>query len=558
MEKETSKKDILQLEKRVIDMELVAAEIKETAKDLSIIPEFKQRLDDVEDLVMVENAGFIELKGMLEKLVPPEIKLPENLEERLKTTEEKIKGLPDFIELETRIKSSIPTGSPELENRIKNLEAGVAQLNEKPVSTPDFSQTENKIRDSIITQLPDLIQLENRIKDSVSTIFPDLQKIKDDVTKKVEDIELKRQEIGKLADDIDERLKVSVKERVERELGRVRDDWLVYSERVNAVENFVKNFAKDVENIRPTLKKLDSFERILDLDKRTTEKLEEFSDITENLQKLAEKNTVIYSEIDKRTQALDVVEKELPSIQKNVSILTNELEKMKLEVVEKKDIAPLASNFRLIADDYKSLIEDLSKRTANLQIGLNKSLKGMELQTKELVKPLGAKIGELENNLSVIMNKETALEKRIDDTYKAVSSLTDSQVQTVNKKLGTLENRVKDIKIDDIRKLFDSIDSRIGNVEGRLKETKVGGMEKILDGISSKMIEFENKIGELEGKYGKIERFGERISEVRAPPTFFDEQVKNLISRIVFLESRLVAIEGSMEKASMSLPIIME
>lgn len=51
---------LLQIEKRFVDIEIALGELKEAFSSL------EQRIDDIEDLIMVEQAGLIELKKMLE------------------------------------------------------------------------------------------------------------------------------------------------------------------------------------------------------------------------------------------------------------------------------------------------------------------------------------------------------------------------------------------------------------------------------------------------------------------------------------------------------------
>ncbi|MEM5806003.1 MAG: hypothetical protein QXM85_02285, partial [Candidatus Aenigmatarchaeota archaeon] len=103
------KKDVLQLQKKVADLELTMTELKEALSkfDTAVIDDLKQRVEDIEDLTMVENAAVIELKKMLEstKSEQPQETISPQLEERLKTLEEKVSNItvPNLEEIKSSI-----------------------------------------------------------------------------------------------------------------------------------------------------------------------------------------------------------------------------------------------------------------------------------------------------------------------------------------------------------------------------------------------------------------------------------------------------------------------
>ena len=117
----SSKNDVLLVEKRVIDLELGLDELKETVQkiDVSGIPELTQKVSEIEDLIMVEQAAVLELKKMLEKGQPDTLPIPEELDNRIKSMETSI---PNFLE------------KTEFESKLDVIQKDVAELTAKPAS----------------------------------------------------------------------------------------------------------------------------------------------------------------------------------------------------------------------------------------------------------------------------------------------------------------------------------------------------------------------------------------------------------------------------------------
>jgi hypothetical protein len=102
-------------------------------------------------------------------------------------------------------------------------------------------------------------------------------------------------------------------------------------------------------------------------------------------------------------------------------------------------------------------------------------------------------------------------------------------------------------------------------LERKVKEMKVDELKKILTDVTTEIAVINSKISsmELEQK-SKIEEFGlsikEKISEIRAP-ALLDDHIKELVNKIVFLESRIMGIEGMIQERSKNtqiMPIIIE
>lgn len=558
-----AKKDILEIEKRVVDLELAVNELKEGFKglDLNAISELKQRLEDVEDLVMVENAGIIELKKMLEEAtkVPPtpapEITLPPNLEERLVSLEEKIKSIripeiPSLQPLEERIMASIETTRSDLYSKISDMEKRFVDFEGRLSSIPDFEKLKTETKNAVLSSLPDFKKVESKLMESIESFKTD--------------IDMKKHAIEKIAAGIEEQLKMPLPERAVEELKRIRNDWLVNNARVDAVEKFAQDFAKEINAIRPTVKKLETFEKIIDLKKDVDERLQEFKSLREDVekefkivreqaQKLAEKNEALLKEMEKSAKSAEEKLKDLSHITTAISRLSKDSENIKEQIsklAKIDEVKPIARGLDLMMSDYKSLVEDMSKRIVELQTNVNNNLKEIEsrslIEVEKITKSLNERFGMIEKRLDEVSKKSTIgaraevqplreiVEKLSKDLEKSkidVSSMVrKNEISPLIQKLEMLENRMKELQIDELKKLLDSTNLRISQLEEKLKEM-----------VETKAMTTRE------------------MKELQLPQqSFLDQQINELLSRIVFLESRLVAVESMMQETSRSLPIVIE
>ena len=227
----TSKSDLLKIEKRIIDLELTVSEMKDSAKNLdySAVSDFKQRIEELEDLIMVEQAGISELKEMMEETDTPEIlegKVDENLEKRVRNVESSITKLVERADFESKLGniekklSDVPNQNPaemdnlynkfiqlqdelsELRLKLDGISKGIAEK-AKESSTkkekPDYDLNALSSKISEIVQRVNF--LEKKVKESdVSQFEKEISKVSKDLVDNRSLLEQQIKEIsGKLA-----------------------------------------------------------------------------------------------------------------------------------------------------------------------------------------------------------------------------------------------------------------------------------------------------------------------------------------------------------------------
>lgn len=531
------KKDMLQIQKKVTDLELTATELKEVlAKfDTTAIDDLKQRVGDIEDLTMVENAAVLELKKMLEGSQPAQREEPNKLEEltsKVTELEDKISNAqPDAtqineiktnlenlkVEIESKI-SDVRTTVPNidlvtneirrevdrsvdwlksevnslLEERTTSIEKQVAGMGEKLSKIPSpeelisivdgMSSSFKSFRATIESRFQ---AEENKLEERWSHLESKFSLLTD-LSKTIEefkaDAEMKKEGLDNMIGSLEQKLRMPLPERAVRELEKIRNDWIVNNARMDAMESLVKNIERQIGDLRPVLKKLDTFDRILDLHKEITQKLEEMKHYSESAKILAEKaETIDLSKIEKH--------------------------------VEKK-----------IRDEINKAKDRMERNILELQDDMS-VLQGTLMPIEKNNSGVMASVAELQE-------KKAELEKRLGFNENVIYSMSKELITVKNILINTDKTQSKNEMPELIKKVY-SLEAEIENIKSLKPEDTTN--------------ELVNKINQLETKIDSIRTYAG-----------LDEGISELVNRIVFLESRIVAMEGMIQDMPRYSPIIVE
>ncbi len=490
------KKDVLQVQKKIADLELTATELKEalTNFDTAALDELKQRVEDVEDLTMVENAAVIELKKMLEDTAPKTEQPQETettspqLEERLNSLEQKVSSItvPNIEEIKSSITSSLPaapsvdtTKLDEAMNEIKNsLETLRTNLENKIFSVQEKLST---IESSM--QLPNVEMLKNDVKNYVLSSLPDNEWIKNELHSFKSYLDAEKVKLDSLMQRIEKDLQMPLPEKAVDELGKIRNDWMVNIAKIEAVEKFVENFSNEMNQLKPIIKKLETFEKLMDLQTEITEKLEAFKEYRDHIEDAMAKNEEVEKRIQREVNKMKNTEKMFSQIDQSLSVLSKEMERNKRE-------------------------------------------------TDEVVRPLEDRIESMVKNVKDFQDVTMSLDKKMESIEKTLT-MSQDDMSVLQGNLMGMENRLSESGLSNVKNVVLSLEGEIDAIKSLMPEDTTNGLVK--------------KINELEGK----------IESIRAS-TIFDEQMNEIVSRLVFLESRLVAMEGVIQDIPRYSPIVVE
>ncbi len=447
------KLSLLQAEKRLVDLEVSAAEIKELKDRLSEIDfealkganigELKQRLDDLEDVIMVENLGVEELKKMMED-VRDKLQQP----------------------------SPTATVSPEMETKVASIDELHSKMSAlEEVHGKMSAPEELKLQISTLTSEIDALksQLSSGVPAKSGEPTIDMQV----VTTKVENLRslvdnllARRNEMQMKLDGLEKSMILlqsggvtGVTESVTRDIENNKRDLVILNSRLDSLERVAKDLSENALKIDSSVKKFESFERASALSKELESRLEEFKFIEGEIRRLSGRIEMVYDNIDKRLDKVKNVEKKFPEVLDAIAELEKDIDKNRLDVLErakKDDLEEIRRKFELKILDIDKRVPDTSSTIASLarKVDENRIMvldrpkkdevlsmigkvsKGSELgrikeelraESEELVQNLRMEKADLETSLtglstqiSELLNRLVMLESRIGSLERMV------------------------------------------------------------------------------------------------------------------------------------------
>lgn len=348
------KLSLLQIEKRFVDLEVAIGELGEKLKavDVTTVAELKQRMDDIEDLIMVEQAGVLELKKMLEEaqkraeappVVPTAVSIsPEELEKVASTVTAKWEER--FVNLEKKLAAiqipEIPKTFPfpeadelkkqiqSITNQLKNLEftlnSEIGYVKEKMI-TEDLVQT-------IISEMSDLRTEYGReireIKEKVGSapLYADIQFL----SNRVKDLKLAVDNLLNMRIEIDSKILnierslvemegAKLPSGLEREIENTKRELIANGKKILALERTVQEASKKFEslNVGEIGKKLEMIREVETLYSRINEIYSDLQRKVDSISKLTPIN--IESKIKNLEEKIDEVQYSIKDLDNKIA-----------------------------------------------------------------------------------------------------------------------------------------------------------------------------------------------------------------------------------------------
>ncbi len=454
------KLSLMQTEKRIVDLEVAFSELSSKIGESKGPEELKQRVDDLEDLAMIETIGVTELKKMMEQIrdsakpaEPPDLSA---IEQKIANLESQVATLPKPEQVDLSGVESHVKGLNETVDSLKESHGGVQ-------SQIDLVINEiNSLRKEVGTEIQNIKMNRPEVAiQFLSSRLEALRAVNDEMQKSVTDVNIKLQTLESKAEL---NLPTEVNSRIEN----IQQDWLGINSRMDSIEAVVKGFYKTYDALQLELKKFDTFEKASTLKDDLEKKFEEFKFVESEIKRLSGRIEMVYENIDRRLDKVKELERKVPEVLESVEKLAKENDRNKIEILD-----------RVKKDDVyavKKFVED----TAN---ELNKYSK---------------------ENITKIMKE--------------------------------LEGNKRDLS--NIKQLLGSQDT------GR---------------ISDRISQLEDLIKQHESKIdSKIKGLDEKIRSIELPESPMEEEVKEIVERMILLETRLAAIERLLQESSSIQPVILE
>jgi DNA repair exonuclease SbcCD ATPase subunit len=588
---------LLQIERRFLDLESEFSEIKEKLKDWKVeaLPEIQQKIEGLEDLIMVEQAAIIELKKMLEEPKEKEATTPEEIEAinfKLSELEKKI-GKAQSIPISSgaapkiseedaaSIAKDVDSLKLSLDSRISDLESKVKGIESKQtVSVPSPTTGTGTTKD---------------IADRVSEIEKNLAEIKQsqDGVKKLED------NLKKMGEDL-----AGAKTRDTKPL--------VLANVPGRLEVHITDIVNEISSLRSSVEK-----RVRELDRRlglleTTKSIKPTADYDF----LSSKVESMKAGIDLLTDKKVETDLKIAGLEEKSMLLENRIKETLSEkfydAIKGNQRDLLATNIRVESVErvLRKMLEDINS--------LNKSVSGFDrfehltilakeieenIETIKLIRDesrrLSKRIEAVYDEMNHRLENMDKLERKMNDAFSVLSGL--NEEVKLNK--SELKQKINKKELDLIQEFFDEkskvIENEIKEFESRiriLQKSSIDKMEKMFDetsrshkAVNERFNVFENEVEIIKNKLkiavrggvltedeqkneeygeahdtvaelrGRIESMGDEInklrveltreiSQARVTPTTEDIRSADLMDKYVFLETRLSVIEDILEK----------
>ncbi|MEM5772885.1 MAG: hypothetical protein QXL86_01510 [Candidatus Aenigmatarchaeota archaeon] len=548
---------ILQVDKRLVNLEIAIGEINEKLKslqtiDIQTIHEIKERLDELEDLIMVENLGGVELKKLLETLesrttetsqrtiaLSKEIKnfeaiLPQI--EQIKNLEEEIKKLASKIGLfESSIIKKIEEEIVEIKDKnaqlalkedLKKVEKEIERINEKIAGILLPTEQILELGDKILA-LEEKMRLLEGLKEDFAPIKTEIIKLREK-TKFLES-SIPGEKVGRIEEEF-----LELKEKVSQAMFRIEE----LSSRPEIPEIVEKRVSKLEEKVS-TL----STETMKSLKEVIKPEFEEKINFMSNeVKKLEEEIEIVKSKIEN----LPIPIKEVGMLEEKVNELENRAEEItKLKGEFEPEIVKLKEELKEMEEKIKSIFSKLSE--------INQLKEKTEKIEPSLLKKVEENISGLRDKLNEIENRT----KQIEEISKSLISIEEKMIE-LREKIRLTESSVNknvDEKISVLPLLSEqvlSLSEAFSKVKEEIDEFK-SRTEQIV-GLQNEVKRLNERIKPLETQV--IQRVASEISDLRAETSKEIKDIKDKISGIIatkseidikFLSSRLNSLKENVD-----------
>jgi uncharacterized protein YoxC len=543
---------LLQIEKRFVDLEMSISELKAKLKDINFdaITSLQQRVDDLENLAMVENVGVIELKKMLDGIktqfgdLPAAVSKISPLEERLNKLEASISetpAKPDTTGLEQKIEKlnndiaqlmAKPT-APEVD--LSGLHSGTQTLKEDLNNLKmTFDQTvktfDARIKE-VVTRPPEKSGADFDFFNSrLESLKTGIDLLSD---KKVE-TDLKFAGVEEKINILDNRIREALSQKFVDEIKLNKRDIMTSGLRIESVERVVKELTNELNELNKTVKKFENFERLTILNKDVEEKLQRLKFIEDQTSRLSSRIEIIYDDLNSRFSGIGNMGNDVKRVSEIVANLNKEIGKNKIEVEQ-----------RVKKEDFDQKFNEMQKKMSENGNFLKKEEVYGRLSTSD------RKITEIEK---LIVNARPV---NVDEIKAGLDGM-NKQMADINGKVVRLNKEVADIIVDKGKSggTFDTLVQRINTIEGR-----IGNLYQITKGAKPQEVKLDDtRFSKIFSQLSVVEdRMRNMEKNIKLPEaTVFDEQIEELLGKLVFVESRMAAIERTMQETKEVNPIILE
>jgi len=383
-----------------------------------------------------------------------------------------------------------------------------------------------------------------------------------------------------------------------------RIDVLHLEKKVSELEERMKSVEKSLEKvgIEDLEKRLEDLEDLVMVEnalmveiKKMMESSSELIDLKDRVKNIENSLSSLTSvgpekvkaeDLSRLSQRIESIEKDLSFLRKQIS--TTDFNELKESVEKRLAEGVISKNIKEILEIQNMVLKNES-RIDNIE----KSIENLKTSLKELQPTLG-----LENVKKIgVLSNEVA--RRIEETRELVARFNalQSDIEKRITKITTIEDELGNIKVwmDKLSKEFESINAKIFELTKRQEENRIYLTEKILaqtegvlkevqdllaqtknevseiieSKVNEKLVDFgslRKQMEELANRMAKMEESDKKeieslktaLQEMKEMQVFPEERLNELMSRNVYLEDKISALEKIIKELTKVSPLVLE
>lgn len=432
---------LLQMEKRFVDLEMSLGELGQKVKDVDIksVSELKQKVDDIEDMISVEQVGIIELKKMLEGM-NEKAEQVSVVNSMVTKSNERLNGIEKEM---AAMKGSIVPRN-EMSDTVRKLENSVTEISVKSPPTSVEMENFHKRFNDLSSQLKSLsARTENNVKilfekvkeaqakepmmqtgvdfDLLSSKIESLKISLDSMLKKKIEMDLKIVEMEKMFEIIETKIRESVSEKIMDEIKFNKKDLMTANIRVDSLERVIRELITNLQNMENSMKKFENIEKMTSLGSDIEEKIERFKFVEEEMKRLSTRTEMIYDSIDKKLEKIRSVEKRTEEMNEVLERVRKDVDANKLLTLDRVKKEDLKNLYKMMDDlrkktkfdDLKKFLSAMETRISLMEENSRKEIQDLISSAHSQVEDLGSTPNVVDSQITELLNKIIFIETRI-------------------------------------------------------------------------------------------------------------------------------------------------
>jgi hypothetical protein len=418
---EKFKVSLLNLEKKILDLESIVSELSERMKGIDV-SEVKERIEEIEDLVMVSNLAIIDLK--------------KKVEEWKGVDEKTLKKL-----VESTQQATVEELKKEMKKTRENLEAirkeaGLLQKSMEEMKKLPTTELKEKIA-ILENNFKNVVKEFEELKHTHSDLSFTLQKIKRDVAS------LGEKDIKKILTEI-----TAIRNEFSKEVREIREQVENISEKTSGVDLAIlsSKFNTLKENVDYLLnRKVETDMKLRTLEETLTKVVSGGEvmpqNILKSMEKISEKLKTLEGGLNYlKTTIIDEIGGKVGEIEKRLRMVEIASPETATPIVEES--IKLFAKVRDIENRLKILEATPVKPTA--EIGLSGIMRKIEEVEKNIRLDLISVSNLFESKIAEIENKIKELEEKV--KLQAIVPKMDEKLMSLLTKISDLEGRIAAIE----------------------------------------------------------------------------------------------------------------